>query len=482
MEPVVGLDIKLPPRGSRSRLRALHAQLRDGIAQGRLHAGLLLPSTRAIARAYGVSRNTAVAAYDLLASEGYVVTRAGGGTFVAAVAPRRVERKRAATPKRGDVRLNAYWRSRRAMPLPVPGPAAEFDFAVGLPEKGEFPFEIWRRLSARALRALSRTPAMYAEPQGRESLRQAVSAHVSFTRAVSCSADDVVITSGAQQAFDLLARVLVTPDKTVVVVEDPGYPPMRRAFEAVGARIAAVPVDSGGIKVDAIPSSARIICVTPSHQFPLGMPLSMERRKALLELARRLDAVIVEDDYDGEFRYVGRPLDALQTLDSEQCVFYVGTFSKSLFPALRLGYVVAPPWARDALTAAKQDTDWHCGVLQQDTLASFMAEGHLTRHVRKMRRVYGERRQIMLSAIARHLGGRMEVLHADAGLHLACALIGATRAGDLATRARAAGVRLVAVDQFAVRSRPPNGIVLGYGRVASGRIDRGLRKLASLMP
>lgn len=481
MEPVVSLDISLPPRGSRRRLRALHAQLRDGIAQGRLHAGLLLPSTRALARTYGVSRNTAVAAYDLLASEGYVVTRAGGGTFVAAVAPRREERKRVATRKGGDGRLNAYWRSRRETPRPLAA-AAEYDFVVGLPEKGEFPFEVWRRLSARALRALSRTPAMYAEPQGRESLRQAVSAHVSFTRAVACSADDVIITSGAQQAFDLLARVLTTPDRTVVAVEDPGYPPMRRAFEPLGARIAAIPVDAHGMKVDVIPSNARIICVTPSHQFPLGMPLSMERRKSLLELARRLNAVIVEDDYDGEFRYVGRPLDALQTLDGEQRVFYVGTFSKSLFPALRLGYVVAPPWARDALIAAKQDADWHCGVLQQDTLASFIAEGHLTRHVRKMRRVYGERRQIMLNAIARHLDGRMEVLHSDAGLHLACALMGTTRAGDLAARARAAGIRLVAMDQFAVKSRPPNGVVLGFGRVASGRIDRGLRKLASLMP
>jgi GntR family transcriptional regulator/MocR family aminotransferase len=172
----------------------------------------------------------------------------------------------------------------------------------------------------------------------------------------------------------------------------------------------------------------------------------------------------------------------LQTLDSEQCVFYVGTFSKSLFPALRLGYVVAPPWARDALVAAKQDTDWHCGVLQQDTLASFMAEGHLTRHVRKMRRVYGERRQIMLNAIGRHLGGRLEVLHSDAGLHLACALIGATRAGDLVARARAVGVRLLTIDQFAVSFRPPNGIILGFGRIAGSRIDRGLRKLASVMP
>jgi GntR family transcriptional regulator/MocR family aminotransferase len=480
MEPVISLDIRLPARGSRGRLRALHAQIRDGIAQGRLHAGLLLPSTRELARAYGVSRNTAVAAYDLLAAEGYLVTRAGGGTFVAAVAPRGVQRASGAPRGGGDPRLNAYWRRRGALPPPSPGPKVEFDFAVGLPDKGEFPFDTWRRLSARALRTLSKTPPAYAEPEGRNSLRQAISAHVSYARAVSCSADDVVVTSGAQQAFDLLARVLVTPGRTLVALEDPGYPPMRRAFEALGARIAPVPVDAQGMKVERIPSAADIICVTPSHQFPLGMPLSMERRRALLELARRRNAVIIEDDYDGEFRYGGRPLDALQTLDGEERVFYVGTFSKSLFPALRLGYVVAPPWARRALIAAKQDSDWHCAVLAQDTLAAFMAEGHLTRHVRKMRRTYGERREITLRALRRHLAGRLKVLQSDIGLHIACVLSDARRADGLGARAQAAGIRLQTMSGFAVRSSH-NGIILGLGRLPSERIDRAVRKLASVI-
>lgn len=481
MEPVLGLDIRLPARGTRGRLRALHAQLRDGIVQGRLHAGLLLPSTRALARACEVSRNTAVAAYDLLAAEGYVVTRAGGGTFVAAVAPRKVQRASLAARDGADRRLSAYWRGRRLTSSPAPGPPVEFDFALGLPEKGAFPFAVWRRLSARALRVLSRSPAAYAEPEGRGSLRQAVSAHVSYARAVSCAADDVVVTSGAQQAFDLLARILVTPGKTLVALEDPGYPPMRRAFEATGARVAAVPVDAQGMKVDRIPAGASIICVTPSHQFPLGMALSMERRRMLLELARRRDAVVVEDDYDGEFRYGGRPLDALQTLDREQCVFYVGTFSKSLFPALRLGYVVTPLWARHALIAAKQACDWHCAVLAQDTLAAFIAEGHLARHVRRMRRIYGERREAMLGALARHLKGRVEVLPSHSGLHVACTLTGASGARGLAVRARAAGIALQTMEGFAVRAPARDGIILGLGRIPSDRIDAGVRRLASVM-
>lgn len=481
MEPVLSLDIALPPRGSRARLRTLHARLRDGIVQGRLHAGLRLPSTRVLAREYGVSRNTAVAAYDLLAAEGYVVTRPGGGTFVAAVAPRGAERPERTAADGGDRRLNRYWRDRRsAMTPPSALPGIAFDFALGLPDKGMFPFDVWQRLSARSLRALSRTPAAYAEAQGRAALRQAASAHVSYARAVSCVAEDLVITSGAQQAFDLLARILVTPGKTVVAVEDPGYPPLRRAFEAAGARIAAVAVDAQGLRIDRIPRDAKVVCVTPSHQFPLGMSLSMERRTALLELARRRRVVIIEDDYDGEYRFGGRPLDALQTLDRQQCVFYVGTFSKSLFPALRLGYVVTPPWARDALVAAKQAADWHCAVLSQDTLAAFIAEGHLVRHVRRMRRIYGERRQALLEALARHFKGQLDVLPSDSGLHIACIWKGAGRMGALVPRAHEAGIRLQSIDAFTLRGPQRRGIVFGLGRIASETIDKGVRKLASL--
>jgi GntR family transcriptional regulator/MocR family aminotransferase len=482
MEPVIGLglDLRLPRRGSRGRLRALHAQLRDGIVQARLHPGLLLPSTRQLARAYGVSRNTAVAAYDMLASEGYVVTRPGGGTFVAAVTSRRKQSVRNGTPNGDGRRLRAYWRARQVV-SPPPEPLADFDFAVGMPDKSLFPFDIWRRLSARGVRALSRTPAMYAEAEGRESLRKAVWGYVSYARAVSCSYDDVVITSGAQQAFDLLARILVTFGQTTVAVEDPGYSPMRRAFEAHGARIAAVPVDAEGIRVDRMPPAAKVICVTPSHQFPLGMSLSMARRKALLEHARRYNALIVEDDYDGEFRHGGRPLDALQMLDNEQRVFYVGTFSKSVFPALRLGYVVTPPWARTALVAAKQSSDWHCAVLAQDTLAAFITEGHLTRHVRKMRRTYGERREIILEGIRRHLDGRIETWRSDTGMHIACALTSGRSTADLEAHALTAGIRLRTLDRFAVRTPRLAGFVLGFGRIPSDRIDRGLRRLASIL-
>lgn len=479
MEPVFPLRFEVPARGSRALLRSLHRQLRAAIADGRLRAGLRLPSTRAFAKAHGISRNTALAAYDLLLSEGCVTTRPGGGTFVAATAPRADSRKPPVPARRVELRLSAPW---RGVAMPVAGAARryDYDFALGLPDKTGFPFAVWRRLSARALRALSKAPAAYADAQGREQLRECIAQHVSFARAVACDAGDIVVTSGAQQAFDLLARVLVTPGRTVVALEDPGYPPLRRAFAAAGAKIAAVPVDLDGIVVERLPADADVVCVTPSHQFPLGMTLSMPRRLSLLAFARRRGAVIVEDDYDGEFRHAAGTADALQTLDRHQSVCYVGTFSKSLFPALRLGFVVAPPWARAALVTAKRVADWHSALLAQDTLAAFIAEGHLARHVRKMRGVYGERRALLLEALARYGRGRFEVIPSTTGLHLAVQVSTGLRARVLAARADAAGVRVQALDAFASAPPVPNALALGFGAIAAGRIDAAVARLCSL--
>ena len=474
MEPVLPVDLELPPRGSGGRLRVLHARLREHILAGRLGAGLRLPSTRRLAQALGISRNTAIAAYELLAGEGYVVTTPAGGSFVARL-PVRAPPGKARTAAEGDARLAPAWRHRR---VPQEPPAAlRFDFSLGVPDKTLFPFDIWRRLSARALRQLSARPAAYAEPQGRPALREAIARHVSFSRAVACTAQDLVVTAGAQQAFGLIARVLVTPGRTVVAVEDPGYPPLRRAFEAAGAVVHPVACDAQGLRVDRLPEAARIVCVTPSHQFPLGMAMSAQRRAELLAFARARPAVIVEDDYDGEFRYGGRPLDALQTLDRDESVFYVGTFSKSLFPGLRLGYAIVPAWARAALAAAKREADWHCGLLQQDTLAAFIEEGHLARHVRRARRAYGERRARLLAALAREAGGLLQPVPSEAGLHLSCALDPAIAAADAVARAAEAGVPLAALSSFTLGPSPLNGLALGFGRLQSADVDEAVRRL-----
>ena len=475
------LAIDLPARTSRRMGRDLHHQLRAAIVGGRLQPGVQLPATRELAEALGVSRNMVVAAYDRLLSEGYVSARGRAGTQVADFlsSPARLERK-ALAPRR-DPRLSPAWRAPSSLIAIGERDGYRVDFSVGIPDWGSFPFEVWRRLSARALRAVSPSHVDYADPEGRPALREAIAGHVSFARAIACTPGDIVVTAGAQQAFDLLARILVTPGKTTVAVEEPGYPPLRNVLAAAGARLVSVPVDGEGIRVDRLPRSTKVICVTPSHQFPLGVHLSLPRRSALLDFAQAHGAVIIEDDYDGEFRFAGKPLDALKTLDHAQTVFYIGTFSKSLFPSLRLGFVIAPGWALHALVAAKQLTDWNAPLVAQDVLTAFIAEGHLARHVRKMRRIYSERHDILQSAIERFCSRKLEVVGIGAGLHLAALLNGSVSATALIERAQAAGIRLHALQKFAAADHKAEGLVFGYGAIESQQIGDGVRQLARLM-
>lgn len=478
VDPISGLAIDLPKAGSRTILRSLHAQLRGAILDGRLKAGLRLPATRILADGLGVSRNTAIAAYDLLLSEGYISTRRGSGAFVSDIA-RRVHARPAKFNEGGDRRLAPMWRGVKPKSAAAGfGRANRYDLKLGLPDKSLFPFDVWRRLSARALRSLSAKPAAYGAAAGRPALREAIARHVSFARAVACEAEDVVVVNGAQQAFDLLARILVTPGRTIVAVEEPGYPPMRTAFVQAGAKLAPVHIDDEGLRVDLLPSQARVIIVTPSHQFPLGVAMSAARRAALLDFASAHNAVVIEDDYDGEFRFSGHAIDALQTLDRQESVLYVGTFSKSLFPALRLGFVVAPAWAREPLIAAKHATDWHAALLAQDTLAAFISEGHLARHVRKMRGVYSERHRALRASLERRCGSWLKLAPSDVGLHLAGRITGAFDAAQLAERAAHFDVGLNTLREFALRRTSLNGVAFGYGLLDAADMDIAARRLA----
>lgn len=485
MEPLFEFPIALPQAGSRRLLRALHEQLRNAILAGRLRSGARMPSTRALAEGLGISRNTALAAYDLLLGEGYLVARRGSGTVVADALPRR----RAAsggTDKSASHRPAPAWRKRA---LTRPGPpqdkALAFDFRLGVPDIQQFPFDIWRRLSGRAVRTMARQPAVYADPQGQRALREAIARHVSFTRAVACEADDILVTSGAQQAFDLIARVLVTPQRTAIALEEPGYAPARAAFAIAGAKLIRVPVDDEGLRVERLPAHARLVYVTPSHQFPLGCAMSMRRRTALLDFARRHGAVVVEDDYDGEFRFDSRPLEALQMLDRGQpdrlqSVIYVGTFSKSLFPALRIGYVIAPKWTLPALVEARRCSDWHGDTLTQDTLAMFIAEGHLARHVRKVRRLYAARRALLLRILECDFARWLQTIPSSAGLHLT-ALFRATMAvDDIIAVARQEGVGLHALPRLPGRGAS-QGLMFGYGAIDEAGIIEGLARFRRLL-
>jgi GntR family transcriptional regulator / MocR family aminotransferase len=481
VEPVFEFPIALPARDSRGLLQALHAQLRGAILDGRLGPGLRLPSTRRLARTYRISRNTAVAAYDLLMSEGYVVARQGAGVFVASVLPRRAEAKAPASDAANERRLAAYWRAPPPPFAPAPTPAPELAFALGIPDGALFPFALWRRLTMRALRTLAKARLTYGTPRGQATLREGIARHVSFARAVACAADDIVVTAGAQQAFDLIARILVTPGRTVVAIENPGYPPQRAAFAAAGAKIAPVRVDAEGLVVERIPREARIVCVSPSHQFPLGCAMSARRRAALLDFADAHGAVVVEDDYDGEFRFGGRPLDALQTLDRAERVFYVGTFSKSLFPAIRLGYVVAPSWALQALIAAKRDADWHSPIIEQETLAAFIGEGHMVRHVRRMRGIYAARREALLKglgAFARWL----EPIPSIAGLHLSAFADASVDVPALADLARTHGVGVSPIRNFYFGTPARQGLAFGYGTIDERSIVEACARLKRAWP
>jgi GntR family transcriptional regulator/MocR family aminotransferase len=355
-------------------------------------------------------------------------------------------------------------------------------FRLGVPDTSSFPFHIWRRLLARSLRSLAKVPGTYFEAQGRPHLREAIANHVSFARAVACRPEDVIVTGGTQQAFDLLARILVTPGRTTVALENPGYPPQRAAFAVAGANLVPVPVDSEGLIVDRLPADARVICVTPSHQFPLGVAMSMRRRTELLEFARTNGAVVVEDDYDGEFRYGATPRDALQTLDRSGSVFYVGTFSKSLFPGIRLGFVVVPPWARRALITAKQAADWHSPVMEQDALAAFIGEGHMARHVRKMRKLYSERRELMMGGLQAHFSPWLEAIPSSGGMHLTALLRESVDIDAIVRGARQRNMELRSLNSYSMNGDGQPGLVIGYGATSAESLTEGLVELRRLFP
>jgi GntR family transcriptional regulator/MocR family aminotransferase len=472
MEPVFPFPVLLP-RGSGTLTQALHQQLRAAILDGRLPPHAALPATRKVAEALGVARNTVVAAYDLLIAEGYLAPRQGARPRVAEFVRRR---SRPVHTGADESRFAPAWRT----PFLQPSPARslpERNFRLGIPDHRHFPHEVWRRLMAQTLRQSAREPFAYAPSQGIPALREAIAQHVAFTRAVACGADDVIVTSGAQQAFDLIARLLVTPGQTKVAVEEPGYPPLRAAFAAAGARLLPLPVDDEGLCVERLPEDVRIISVTPSHQSPTGAAMSLRRRAALLDFARRHRAVIVEDDYDGEFRFGGRPLDALQTLDGDALVFYVGTFSKSMFPSLRKGFVVAPAWAHSGLVTVKHCVDSHCDSLTQSALAAFIRDGHLARHVRHMRPIYAKRRAALLDGLQRVLGRWLQPIPSEAGLHLAARFRDPARAARLMPTIlrHAAGAESTA-DYAMTRGIEP-AVTFGYGVIDAGDITAALQSI-----
>jgi len=486
MQPLFEIGIEPAPKGARTTTQGLYRQLLAAIADGRLAAGVRLPPTRRAGAFFGVSRNTVAEAYSRLMSEGYVVSRHGAGTFVAERPP--ASQQVAQAP---DIayRLNPFWLrpdvtaamhfwQDQGVVTTASPPLA--DFRPALIDSRLFPHEAFRRITAHQLRGLERKPPGLRSAQGNQGnyhLREAIARHIAVTRAVVCNSDDILVTAGAQQGFDLLARVLVTPGETVVAIEDPGYPPLRVAFAAAGARIVPVAVDAEGLIVEDLPADVNVICVTPSHQFPLGMTMSPRRRQALTVFARARGAVIVEDDYDGEFRYDGAPLAALRTADTADCVFYVGSFSKCMLSTLRLGFVVAPAWALPALVAAKNATDWHCPVPLQKGVAAFIGEGLLDRHIRKMRVIYRRRRDGLMSALRDDFASWLTPIVSNYGMHVAAIAAPGLDVEGLAAQAAVEGVKLHTLARYHLAAAPRQGLVFGLGAVDEAQIRQGMAVL-----
>jgi GntR family transcriptional regulator/MocR family aminotransferase len=451
----------------------IYRQLRTLILDGRLGEGDRLPPSRDLASGLSVSRTTVSVAYDRLMSEGFVTSRVGAGTFVNGnCEPRRSGMK----GRPGALRARPPW-DEVALPTTLWLPAP-FDLRSGIPDAQLFPYETWRRLMVRELRASAVGHGAYADPAGHRGLRDAIARHIGISRGVVASGDEVIVTNGAQQAVDLVARVLLAPGDRVVV-EDPGYGPPRRLFATLGAKVVGVPVDAEGLIVDAIPRNTRLVYVTPSHQYPLGVSMSLARRMALLAWAERNDGAIIEDDYDSEFRFVGRPIEPLQTLDRSGRVVYVGTFSKTMLATLRIGFVVAPASVSHAIQAAKFLTDWHTALPTQAALARFIDDGWFARHVRRMREVYRARHQRVVATLTTRFADELEVVASSVGMHVCATARKATvdQIAAVVRRAAARGVACHPLSMFASGRQLRSGLVLGYGGIATEDIDEGLARL-----
>lgn len=471
MEPIVYLDLD----GQGARYAQLIRALKGAIFDGRVATGARLPASRSLARELDLSRNTVLAAYEQLQAEGFLLGQVGSGTFVANVgnaAPLRRASSALIAP------LSAF--ARRALANTdgggIPGHQhadLRYNLQYGLPLANPLLASMWRR---EVSSAAEHVQFDYPDAQGLLALREQICDYLARRRGVPAAPEDVLIVSGTQQAFALAARVLLGVGDTVVL-EDPHYRGARQAFAAHGAHTRGCRVDSDGLVPAALPASARLAVVTPSHQFPTGALLPLARRVELLDWAEQRHAWLIEDDYDGEFRYGGRPLAALKSLDRDGRVIYIGSFSKALFPALRLGYMVLPAALRDALVAAKWLEDRGCNTLDQAALAHFMANGGFERHLRRAAVALRARRAAMLKGLAKHAAGIVEVVDSNAGMHLTAWLTRANHSDceRLVACARERGLGLYTVAPYCLKPSPRPGLVLGYAGLPPADIDAAMR-------
>lgn len=482
--PSLAIDRRAP----RPIYRQIYEGLRSAIIEGRLRPGQGVPSTRTLASELQISRIPVVNAYEQLRTEGYLEAAVGAGTRVAEsivdealrsstlTRPRRANRRPVEhTPRTMSRRSEELGRAATSQPwLPRQGP-----FRMNLPALEQFPSSVWGKLVSRHARGMTRAIMAYGDARGYLPLREAIADYLGTVRAVRCDPSQVLITTGSQQGLQLSAQVLLNENEELCV-EDPGYPGARLAFAAAGARIVAVAVDQEGMSVEELTRSApqaRAVYITPSHQYPLGMVMSAGRRMRLLNWAASSGAWIIEDDYDSEYRFGSYPIGSLQGMDGDARVIYVGTFSKVVFPALRLGYVIAPPDLVSAFAGALDAAGIFSSPLYQTVLTDFIREGHLARHIRRMRMLYMERRQALVSALRAQLGSSLEVVGADAGMHLVALLPAGVDDVAISRRAAREGIAALPLSTCYVGSSQRGGLVLGYGGANLRQIRDGVRRL-----
>ena len=459
------LSIGVDRGGGRPAFRQIADRVREAVAAGLLAPGDRLPPARVLAAQLGLARGTVDTAYALLAGEGFIEGRGAAGTIVSPLL------SPAAPP-----------------PPPAPAPVPEIGqvtgvlpFRMGLPALDAFPRTLWSRLAARIARRTGPAELAYPDPAGLPELRESIAAYLRVARGIACTPDQVIVTAGFQGALALAAAALLRPGDPVWV-EDPGYFLAHGALRAGGARLVPVPVDPAGLDVAAgvaAAPDARLAVVTPTHQATLGVALSLPRRLALLDWAARQGGWIVEDDYDGEFRYSGHPLPALKSLDRADRVLYAGSFSKVLFPALRLGYLVPPAALHAELVAASRVLQGGLPALEQRIVAAFLAEGHFARHIRKMRGLYAVRRAALADALAAAFGDRLSLTLQAGGMHLLARLADAPPDREMVVRALAAGLAPAAVSTMSPSGRAEEGLLLGFTNVAEAAAPGLAARLAT---
>jgi len=469
----------------------LYEWFRGAITEGRLRPGQRVPSTRSLAAELQISRIPVLSAYEQLRTEGYLETVIGAGTRVAqvivdeAAAPIRLSSRNANShyPLGGAARRL----SARGLPLTrginIAWPPQFGAFRIGLPALERFPVGLWAKLVARHTRRLSKETMAYGDPMGYLPLREAIADYLGIARALRCDASQVVVTAGSQQGLVLAAQTLFDAGDEVCM-EEPGYPGAKHAFMTSGAKIVPVRVDGEGLVVEELmrrSPRARAIYITPSHQYPLGMTLSASRRMELLRWAKHFGTWIIEDDYDSEFRFTSRPIGALQGMDTDARVIYLGTFSKLMFPALRLGYIVAPKDLVATLAGALAAAGISTSLVNQTVLTDFIREGHLARHIRRMRALYMDRREVLVQALRRHFGNTLEVVGAEAGITLVALLPRGTDDRAIALRAVAKGISAMPLSSCYIGEASLSGLILGYGGASIPQIREGVRRLKACL-